>query len=77
MNLKEFTASLQMQFIDGEKLNLTPETNFRDNGLFDSLTGMAILVMIEDHFKYKMSVPDFLKCKTPADLYDFIQKAKK
>lgn len=77
MNIQEFTNAIQAQFINGTNLNLTPDSDFRDTDGFDSLTGMAILVMIEDHFKYKMSVPDFLKCKTPADLYNFIQNAKK
>ncbi len=77
MNLQDFTIKVAAQFIDGEDLNLTPDTNFRDNDSFDSLTGMSILVMIKDHFEYQMSVHDFLKCKTPADLYNFVQNAIK
>lgn len=75
MDIYEFTNAVQSQFIDGEGLNLTPTKDFRDNHLFDSLTGMSILVMIQDKFNYKMSVPDFLKCKTSADLFNFIQNA--
>ena len=77
MNIQEFTSAVQQQFMGGETLNFTPDTEFRDNDLFDSLTGMSILVMIKDNFNYQMSVPDFLKCKTSADLYNFIQNAIK
>jgi len=77
MNLIDFTSSVQSQFMGGETLNFSPDTDFRDNDLFDSLTGMSILVMIKDNFNYQMSVPDFLKCKTSADLFNFIQNAIK
>ena len=77
MNLLEFTSAVQAQFIDGKELKISPNSEFRDWEGFDSLTGMAILVMIEDNFNYRMSVSDFLKCKTSADLYNFVQNAIK
>lgn len=77
MNLLEFTSAVQAQFIDGKELKFSPNSEFRDWEGFDSLTGMAILVMIEDNFNYRMSVSDFLKCKTSGDLYNFVQNAIK
>lgn len=77
MNIEEFTSAVQAQFIDCEDMNLEPNTLFRDNDYFDSLTGMSILVMIRDNFDYQMTVSDFINCKTSADLYNFIQKAIK
>ena len=76
MDIQEFTEAVKTQFINGDEMKLTPDTAFRDNESFDSLTGMAILVMIQDNFDYKMGVDDFLECITSADLYNFIQKAK-
>lgn len=77
MNINEFTKEVANQFSDCEDFELTPETPFRENDCFDSLTGMSILVMISDNFDYQMSVDDFLKCKTSEDLYRFIINAKK
>lgn len=75
MDLQQFTKAVEEQFMDAQDLELKPETPFRENDYFDSLTGMAILVMIEDNFKYKMSVPDFLSCITSEDLFNHVQNA--
>lgn len=77
MDIQEFTREVEAQFMDCEDMKLTPETPFRDNDYFDSLTGMSMLVMIKDNFGYQMSVPDFLNCKTPADLYHHVQQELK
>lgn len=77
MNLQEFTCAVQAQFMDGNEMDLSPDDDFRNVDGFDSLTGMAILVMIQDNFQYNMNVTDFLKCKTPAELYSFIQSSIK
>ena len=73
MNIQEFTTVIQKQFSD-DSVNLTPDADFRDNDDFDSLVGMAILMTIKDKFDYDMSVEEFLRCKTPAELYNAIHK---
>lgn len=70
MNLDQFTNEVASQFM--EKIHLDPDTEFRNNDFFDSLTGMSILVMIKDKFNYEMDVSKFLKCKTPRDLFKII-----
>ena len=77
MDIQEFTVAIRAQFLDADTLNLQADTDFRDNDEFDSLTGMAILVMIKDRFNYQMSVADFLSCKTATDLYSLIQTKTK
>ncbi|NDP22028.1 MAG: acyl carrier protein [Paludibacter sp.] len=74
MDLQKFTTEVEAQFMDCEDIKLLPDTPFRDNDYFDSLTGMSILVMIKDNFGYQMSVPDFLNCNTSSDLYNHIQQ---
>jgi acyl carrier protein len=72
MDLQRFTAEVAAQFL--EKIDLGPDTDFRKNDFFDSLIGMAILVMIKDNYNYDMGVPAFLSCKTPRDLYNQINQ---
>lgn len=74
MTLEKFTQEVAAQFM--ENIELEPDTEFRDNDFFDSLTGMSILVMIKDNFSYEMDVPTFLKCKTSRDLFNQINSNK-
>jgi acyl carrier protein len=76
MELSEFTNKVREQFIDGDEIEMGPETRFRDLGSWDSLTGMSILVMIKDEFDADLSVDDFKKQQTVQDLYDHIQTIK-
>ena len=73
MTLEDFTGKIEEQFMEGT-VKLTPETDFRDNDEFDSLVGMAMLVVMKENFGYEMSVPEYLECHTTADLYARITK---
>ncbi len=73
MTLEEFTEVIEQQFIEGT-VKLTPDTDFRDNDEFDSLVGMAMLVVIKENFAYEMSVDEYLSCHTTSDLYKAITK---
>lgn len=55
-------------------VKLTPQTDFRDNDEFDSLVGMAMLIVMKENFNYDMSVQEYLDCHTTADLYERITK---
>lgn len=70
ITIDQFTQEVSNQFV--EKIILDPDTDFRDNDYFDSLTGMSILVMIKDIFDYNMDVSTFILCNTPKDLYNYI-----
>lgn len=51
------------------------QTDFRkDVEDFDSLKGYSILILFEDDYEKKMSVEEFLNCKTIGDLFQFISK---
>lgn len=75
MELKEFCLLIKEQYSD-KSIQILPDTDFRDNDDFDSLVGMAILTVIKENFDYGMTVPEFLDCKTPADLYAAIINGK-
>ena len=73
MTLEEFTSKIEEQFMEGT-VKLTPESDFRDNDEFDSLVGMAMLVVIKENFAYEMSVDEYLSCHTTNELYNKIKK---
>ena len=69
MSIIEFTKRIEDLF---EDVSLEPTSDFRANDEFDSLIGYSILVTIEDIFGVRMSVQDFLRCKTVEDLFHAI-----
>ena len=75
MDIQEFSLIIQNQFTDSS-VRILPDTDFRNNDEFDSLIGMAILITIKETFGYEMTVPEFLECHTPSDLYKKIMKNK-
>ena len=51
-----------------EESGLSPESKFREIGDWDSLKGFSIIVLLEQDYGKEISVDEFLKCETIADL---------
>ena len=50
--------------------DITMDTVFREEiEGFSSLVGFSLIVMMEDEYGVKISVDEFLQCKTVGDLY--------
>lgn len=73
MELNDFTKKVSDQFLDIDQPNVTAEVAFRTLSTWDSLTGMAVLTMIEDDYKVAIPVDDFKQLKTVADLFNYVQ----
>lgn len=76
MDKNKFIDDFTSQFIDAEDISVDENTNFRNIGSWDSLTGMAVLVMIEDEYQVKMNDSDLGKCTTVQDIFDFVSSKK-
>ena len=74
MNIEDFTKNISDQFLDEEKSKLTEDVEFRTLSSWDSLTGMAILTIIEDEYKVKIPVDNFRQIKTIRELYNFVKE---
>jgi len=73
MELTDFLLKFKTQYIDADSIILESDSMFRDIDSYDSLTGMAILVMIKDEFG--IDIPDevFLLLQTPRKIFEYIQ----
>jgi hypothetical protein len=49
-NLEDFIVKFKEQFIDADEIDFLGNTVFREVGSWDSLTGMAILIIIFNHY---------------------------
>ncbi len=73
MENKTFLEKFTEQFIDCDDITIELDSNFRDIDSFDSLTGMAIIMMIEDEYEKKIEDQEFKSCKTVQELFDLVQ----
>ena len=61
---------LVAEVFEVEPEEITMDTVFRDElPGFSSLVGFSLIVMMEDEYNVKVSVEEFLECKTVGDLY--------
>lgn len=70
--MNEFIIEFTNQLLDTHT-KLGPETVFTDLVDWDSLTAMAVMVMIEDNYKVKIDSSTLSQQKTLNDLYKYIQ----
>ena len=75
-NIIEFTKKFQNQYYDPDTFELHPETDFRQIDLWDSLTGMAVLVMIKDDYGVDIATETFKTLKTVKDVYSLIESVR-
>ncbi|MGB9748158.1 MAG: acyl carrier protein [Bacteroidales bacterium] len=70
--INDFITKFKSQYIDADSFDLEPESEFRKLGTWDSLTAMAILVMIKDEYNVDITVEKFRELHTIKDVYDYI-----
>ena len=70
----EHFLELVAEVFDVEIEEVNMETNFREAFDFSSMDGFSLIVMMEDEYGVNVSVDDFLKCITVADLYKMCVK---
>jgi acyl carrier protein len=72
----EFLKEFIDQLMEDDTSGINAESNFRQLSSWDSLTGMAVIVMIED--KYGVKVPEniFKSINTIGELHYYVMKTK-
>jgi acyl carrier protein len=72
MDQSKFINDFKDQFIDSDEITVDASTGFRNIGSWDSMTGMAVLVMIKDEYGVDMTDTDLRNCNTVQDIIDFV-----
>jgi acyl carrier protein len=77
MELSKFVKDFVEQFED-QAITISESENFREIESWDSLTGMAILYMIESDYGVNIPVDDFLNLETIKSVFEYVlQRSKK
>lgn len=74
--IEEFTRKFHEQYFDADTFELEPDSEFRQINSWDSLTGMAVLVMIKDDFGVDIPAGTFKAMKTVREVFDYINTTK-
>jgi len=72
MEINDFLSKFKAQFADDNSFQLNVEDDFRKIESYDSLTGMAILVMIKDEFGVELTDDEYKSFNSVKSIYDFI-----
>jgi acyl carrier protein len=75
--MKEIIEKIKNQFIDANEIEVFENTRFRDIPSYDSLTGMAILILIQDDYNIKIDDQVFKNLNTPKEIFELITEMKK
>jgi acyl carrier protein len=75
-NIDDFTQRFKEQYFDSETISITPDSDFRQVDSWDSLTGMAVLVMIKEKYEKDLTVETFRNLKTVRDVYNYVISIK-
>lgn len=74
MDIKEFIADFADQFDDTDFEEFKPETNYREDlDEWSSLTGLAILNMIDKKYKVKITASEIKETKTIEDVFNLVK----
>jgi acyl carrier protein len=72
MEFSKFLTEFCGQFED-ENIKINGTDKFRELDAWDSLTGMAVLYMIDTNYGVAIPPDDFIKLQTPEGIFDYIK----
>lgn len=73
MDINEFLEKIKSELSDSADL-ITAETRFKELDEWDSLTGMSILILLEESYGKRISEDIFKSCITFVDIYNHINE---
>lgn len=74
--MEQFIKNFADQFDDTELEEFKPETVYRDIDEWSSLTGLAVLNMIDKKYGVSLSITDFTAAETVQALYELVQSKR-
>jgi len=73
MEINDFFNKFKDQYADYDEIILTLDMDFRKVDSYDSLTGMAILVMIQDEFNLDMTDDEYKSLHSVREVFNYIK----
>lgn len=76
MEINEFVTNFAAQFDDIDTTGFAPETDFRDNDEWASLTALSIIAMVDEAYNVKLTGEEIRGAKTINDVFNVVRNKK-
>lgn len=72
MNIENFTREFADQFDDIDTSDFTPETLFKENDEWSSMTALSVIAMVDDSYSVRLTGDNIRGSKTIQDIFDIV-----
>lgn len=73
MELEQFVQHFAAQFEDTDTSDFGPETDFRNNAEWTSLTLLSIIAMADEEYDVTLTGDEIRSCKTIQDIFEIVK----
>lgn len=73
MEIKSFIENFADQFEDASAEQFTPETNYRGEEGWSSLTALSVLAMIDEEYDVQLKGDEMKKTNTIQELFELVK----
>ena len=73
MELEQFVQNFAAQFEDTDTSDFGPETDFRNNAEWTSLTLLSIIAMADEEYDVTITGDEIRSCKTIQDIFEVVK----
>jgi acyl carrier protein len=72
MDIENFVHEFAKQFDDVPAESFTPDTLFKDNDEWSSMTALSIIAMVDENYSVRLTGDDIRKSSTVSDVYNIV-----
>jgi acyl carrier protein len=76
MEISSFINDFSLLFDEAEKIDFSPEAQFRSLPEWGSLKAMSLIAMVDMTYKVQINGNDIRSCKTINDLFEIVKSRK-
>lgn len=73
MEINEFVQNFAEQFDDIDTSDFNPDTDFRANDEWSSLTALSVIAMVDEVYNVKLTGEDIRNSKTVSEVYEKVK----
>jgi acyl carrier protein len=72
MDIESFVQEFALQYDDIPADTFTPDTLFKDNDEWSSMTALSIIAMVDQNYSVSLTGDDIRKSLTVSDVYQIV-----
>ena len=77
MSIENFVHEFAKQFDDVPVESFTPDTLFKDNDEWSSMTALSIIAMVDETYAVRLTGDDIRKSSTVAEIFKIVAEKTK